>query len=133
MHIPNIAGVAVAAVVWGVVNIALPDPDFMVVKEFSYADGRVILDRAIRKPDTPANWTITIFEEESGKEVCHGAGRAEFTTSETTRKVFDLDWVMNVKPCPETFKPGEYAMYGAWLPLDGRAVVSAQYAFEVTE
>ncbi len=127
---PSFLGGVTAGIMLIGVNYVMPEPAFMVVRELSYADGDIILDRAIRDPDVIADFVSAVVDEETGRTICDGGGYAEFETDESRRKKFALDDYVRDQGCLSRLS-GSYTLYTTWTPRDGRAPVTERLSFTV--
>lgn len=119
---PSLVGGLTAGVILIGVNYVMPEPAFISIRELSFSDGYVTLDRAIRPPDVIADYQVVVTSEETGLTVCHGTGWAEFETDESRRKVFALDDYVGDPGCLSRLD-GDYTIYTTWAPRDGRRPV----------
>lgn len=118
----SIFGTAIGAVAWAGFHY-LHEPDFLVVRELSQTGQYITFDRAIRSPDTIADWSVTIVDAETGEPVCTGGGRDEYSASESRVKHWHIDAFTGDEGCWDRLPVGESTAYVAWHPIDGRATV----------
>lgn len=117
----SLFGTVIATVGW-VGASYLYEPPFIAIKELSQVGEYVTMDRAIRGPDTAADWAVSVFDS-TGDKVCDGGGRDEYSTSEARRKTWHVDVFTGDDDCWDRVPVGESTAYIMWHPLDGRPPV----------
>ena len=129
------AGIGIlSAVGVTVLGAVLPaKPAFMVVHDITYADGMITTERTIIKPDTVADWRVTIVSDTEKPPTCNTIpgpdlheGWSTYEASERRVQAMPLDVWVGQEGCLSRHDkhPGEYTQYITWTPRDGREPVT---------